>query len=123
MSDSILLTPEVIALVGQVAVTPAPFRVISRPNLFRRWLHFENLEKGNVRKRKGGTITPFGFRSGDKVKAEKAGVTYVGWIGGYTQTQKTKNLSVYDHNWRRIGQFSPKKAELLQRSTRLCVVA
>jgi hypothetical protein len=98
-------------------------RVISRPNLFRRWLHFENLEKGNVRKRKGGTITPFGFRSGDKVKAEKAGVTYVGWIGGYTQTQKTKNLSVYDHNWRRIGQFSPKKAELLQRSTRLCVVA
>jgi RRXRR protein len=108
---------------GQVSVTTAPFRIISRPNLFRRWLHFENPEKGGTRKRKGGTVTPFGFRSGDKVKAEKAGVTYVGWIGGYTQTQKTKNVSVYDHNWRRIGQFSPSKVELLQRSTKLCVAA
>jgi hypothetical protein len=109
--------------VGQVTVTPAPFRVISRPNLYRRQLHFENTEKGGDRKRKGGTITPFGLRSGDKVRAEKAGIIYIGWIGGYTQTQKTRNASVYDHNWRRIGQFSPSKVQLLQRSTRLCVAA
>jgi hypothetical protein len=109
--------------VGQVTVTSAPFRILSRPNLFRRWLHFENPEKVGTRKRKGGTVTPFGFRSGDKVKAEKAGTIYVGWIGGYTQTQKTKNVSVYDHNWWRVGQFSPNKVELLQRSTRLCVAA
>jgi len=182
---------------GQVTVTPAPFRVMARPNLYRRQLHFENpvsdqfgdkkmgqaLNKTDSmwcktdlpmkprnsvkesaslhhttqpsyvhddqtkrladsketsrapfskpclgdapanRKRKGGTVTPFGFRSGDKVRAEKAGVIYVGWIGGYTQTEKTKNVSVYDHNWRRIGQFSPNKVQLLQRSTRLCVVA
>ena len=109
--------------VGQVTVTPAPFRVISRPSLYRRQLHFENTQKGGNRKRKGGTVTPFGFRSGDKVKAEKAGAIYIGWIGGYSHTQKTKNLSVYDHNWRRIGQFSPNKVELLQRSTKLCVTA
>jgi hypothetical protein len=108
---------------GQVAITSAPFRIISRPNLYRRQLHFENPEKGGIRKRKGGTVTPFGLRSGDKVRASKAGVAYVGWIGGYTQTQKTKKLSVYDHNWRRVGQFSPNKVELLQRSTRLCVTA
>lgn len=107
--------------VGKVKVTPAPFRVISRPNLYRRQLHFENPEAGGNRKRKGGTVTPFGLRSGDKVRALKAGVIYVGWIGGYTQTQKTKNISVYDHNWRRVGQFSPSKVELLQRSTRICV--
>lgn len=108
---------------GEVQVTSAPFRVIARPNLFRRQLHFENpvpSAPGN-RKRKGGTITPFGFRSGDLVKAEKAGNYYTGWIGGYTQTEKTRKVSVYDHNWRRIGQFSPNKVELLQRSTRLCV--
>jgi hypothetical protein len=109
--------------VGQVSVTTAPFRIISRPNLYRRQLHFENPEQGGNRKRKGGTVTPFGFRSGDRVKAEKAGVIYVGWIGGYTQTQKTKNVSVYDHNWKRVGQFSLNKVELLQRSTRLCVAA
>ncbi|BAY73351.1 hypothetical protein NIES23_61790 (plasmid) [Trichormus variabilis NIES-23] len=109
--------------VGEVAVTSAPFRVISRLRVFRRQLHFENPVKdvpGN-RKRKGGTVTPFGLRSGDLVKAEKAGVTYVGWIGGYTQTTKTKKVSVYDHNWHRLGQFSPFKVQLIKRSTRLCV--
>lgn len=109
--------------VGEVQVTPAPFRVIARPNLYRRQLHFENPVGDTLgnRKRKGGTVTPFGLRSGDLVKAEKAGKIYQGWIGGYTKTEKSKNVSVYDHNWRRIGQFSPNKVELLQRSTRLCV--
>jgi hypothetical protein len=108
---------------GQVQVTPAPFRVIARPDLFRRQLHFENpvADAPNHRKRKGGTITPFGFRSGDFVRAEKAGRVYTGWIGGYTQTKKAKNVSVYDHNWHRIGQFSPNKVQLLKRSTKLCV--
>jgi RRXRR protein len=111
--------------VGEVAITPAPFGIISRPNLFRRQLHFENPVKdvpGN-RKRKGGTVTPFGLRSGDLVKAEKAGKTYIGWIGGYTQTAKTNNVSVYDHNWYRLGQFSPSKVQLLKRNTRLCVAS
>jgi len=108
---------------GQVTVTPAPFRVISRPNFYRRKLHFDNPEKAGTSKRKGGTITPFDFRSGDKVRAEKAGVIYIGWLGGYTQTEKAKKLSVYDHNWRRIRQFSPNKIQLLQRSTILCVTA
>lgn len=109
--------------VGQVQVTPAPFRVITRPNLFRRQLHFENpvTDVPNNRKRKGVTVPPFGLRSGDLVKAEKAGSIYQGWIGGYTQTEKSKNVSVYNHNWKRIGQFSPTKVKLLQHSTRLCV--
>jgi hypothetical protein len=108
---------------GEVIITSAPFKVISRPNLFRRQLHFENpvADIPNNRKRKGGTVTPFGFRTGDLVQAEKAGKTYIGWIGGYTQTEKTKNVSVYDHNWHRLGQFSPSKVKLLKRSTRLCV--
>jgi hypothetical protein len=111
--------------VGEVVCTPAPFRVIARPNLFRRQLHFENPVKdvpGN-RKRKGGTVTPFGLRSGDLVKAEKAGKLYIGWIGGYTQTAKVKNVSVYDHNWHRIGQFSSSKVQLIKRSARLCVTS
>lgn len=72
--------------VGDVAITSAPFRVIARPNLFRRQLHFENPVKDvpSNRKRKGGTVTPFGLRSGDLVKAEKAGKVYIGWVGGYT---------------------------------------
>lgn len=110
--------------VGEVIVTFAPFRVIARPNLFRRQLHFENPvpDAPNHRKRKGGTITPFGLRSGDLVRAEKASVVYIGWIGGYTKTLKTKKVSVYDHNWRRLGQFSPSKVQLIKRSTKLCVV-
>lgn len=108
---------------GEVIVTKAPFRIISRLRVFRRQLHFENPVKDapNNRKRKGGTVTPFGFRSGDLVKAQKADKTYIGWIGGFTQTAKTKNVSVYDHNWHRIGQFSLSKIQLIKRSTRLCV--
>lgn len=110
---------------GQIELTPAPFRVIARPNLFRRQLHFENpvSDAPNNRKRKGGTVTPFGLRSGDLVRAEKAGKTYQGWIGGYTQTEKTKNVSIYDINWHRIGQFTLSKVQLLCRNTGLLVSA
>jgi hypothetical protein len=138
--------------VGEIELTKCPFAVISRPQLYRRQLHFENPVKGSpvhpeqtlltsltltledsltltledsltlryryrYRKRKGGTVTPFGFRSGDKVKAKKAGKSYVGWIGGYVEKQK--KVSVYDINWCRIGQFSVSKVQLVKRSTRL----
>jgi hypothetical protein len=105
--------------IGQVRITSAPFRVIARPNLYRRQLHFENPLKGGERKRKGGTVTPWDFRSGDFVKGIKAGKTYRGWIGGFSEVNKV--ISLYDHNWRRIGQFSVSKVQLIKRSTRLCV--
>ncbi|HEY9796136.1 MAG TPA: RRXRR domain-containing protein [Leptolyngbyaceae cyanobacterium] len=118
--------------VGEIELTKGPFAVISRPQLYRRQLHFENPVKGSpihpeqtlltsltlrYRKRKGGTVTPFGLRSGDKVKAEKAGQSYIGWIGGYVEKQK--KVSVYDINWHRIGQFSVSKVQLVKRSTKL----
>ncbi|NER99827.1 MAG: hypothetical protein F6J86_39485 [Symploca sp. SIO1B1] len=111
---------------GEICLTSAWFLVIAKPNIYRRQLHFENPDskKPNptqCRKRKGGTVSPFGFRSGDFVQAEKAGQIYRGWIGGYTQTAKSKNVSIYDINWKRIGQFSPNKVRLLKRSTKLLV--
>jgi len=111
---------------GNVVVTSAPFKVIAKPNLYRRQLHFENPDShqpnpSQYRKRKGGTVTPFSFRSGDFVQAEKAAQIYRGWIGGYTQTGKSKNISVYNYEWKRIGQFSPSKVKLLKRSCKLCV--
>lgn len=111
---------------GEASITSAPFKVITKPNIYRRQLHFENHDshkpnRTQYRKRKGGTITPFGFRSGDFVQAEKAGLIHRGWIGGYTQTDKSKNISIYDCNWKRIGQFSPSKVRLLKRSCKLCV--
>lgn len=106
---------------GAVDVTPAPFFVITRPEYFRRALHFDNADKGGERKRKGGTVTPFGFRCGDFVEGTKAGKVCKGWIGGYTKTEKTNNVSIYDYNWKRIGQFSPNKIKLIRRSNKLCV--
>jgi hypothetical protein len=120
---------------GEISVTSAPFKVIAKPNIYRRQLHFENPDShkpnpNQYRQRKGGTITAFGlrrersverFKSGDFVQAEKAGQIYRGWIGGYTETAKSKNVSIYDVNWKRIGQFSPNKVRLLKRSCKLCV--
>ncbi|MBR8835290.1 MAG: RRXRR domain-containing protein [Stigonema ocellatum SAG 48.90 = DSM 106950] len=107
--------------VGRCTVTPAPFIVLTRPKLFRRKLHQENYSKGGILKRLGGTITPFGFRSGDYVEASYKGDIVRGWIGGFTDTNMTKNVSIYDHDWSRIGQFNPKNVRLLQRSSKLCI--
>lgn len=106
---------------GEVNLTESIFRVITRPAYFRRALHFDNPSKGGSRKRKGGTVTTFGYRAGDYVEAEKAGVIYRGWIGGFTNTEKSKKLSVYDLNWKRIGQFSLSKIKLLRRNNKLCI--
>lgn len=107
--------------VGECVVTPAPFIVVTRPKTFRRKLHDEQIKKGGVLKRKGGTITPWIFRAGDYVETARKGEVVRGWVGGYTLTKKTKRLSIYDHNWVRIGQFNPDNVKLLNRSTRLCL--
>ncbi len=115
---------------GSVDVTPSPFRIITRPGVvkrgkeygfFRRQLHFEVPDKSGTRKRKGGTITPFGFRVGDLVRAEKAKKVYIGYVSGFTKTRKTQNVSVCDYTWKRIGQFAPSKVKLIRRNNGLCV--
>jgi len=115
---------------GEVNVTDSVFKIITRPGavrrgkeygFFRRQLHFEVPDKSGTRKRKGGTITPFGFRVGDLVKASKSKQTFVGYIGGFTHTEKTQNVSIYDYSWKRIGQFTPSKVKLLRRNNGLCI--
>jgi hypothetical protein len=115
---------------GSVNVTPSPFKIITRPGavkrgkeygFFRRQLHFEVPDKSGVRKRKGGTITPYGARIGDLVRAEKAGKVYIGYVSGFTDTKKKKNVSVCDYTWKRIGQFAPSKIKLIRRNNGLCV--
>lgn len=107
--------------VGDCNVTTAPFIVVTRPKLFRRKLHQEQYQKGGILKRQGGTITPFGFRSGDYVQTIRKGEVIRGWIGGFTNSGKTKNVSIYDHNWSRIGQFNPSNVSMINRSSRLCI--
>jgi len=104
--------------IGSVQITSAPFTIVRRPSTSRRQLHLCVPNKGGKRRRYGGTVTRHNFRKGDKVVAEKAGKTYIGWCSGDTKTQ----VSVSDKNWKRIGQFSAKKVQLLQRSTGLIVV-
>lgn len=116
---------------GEVNVTDSVFKVITRSGavkrgkeygFFRRQLHFEVPDKLGTRKRKGGTITPFGFRVGDLVKATKKDEQFVGYVGGFTCTEKSKNVSISDYSWKRIGQFTPNKVKLLRRGNGLCIV-
>lgn len=115
---------------GTVQVTDSIFRIVTRPGavkrgkeygFFRRQLHYEKPSKSGTRNRKGGTVTPFGFRVNDLVIAEKSGERYIGYVGGFTNTDKTKNVSVCDYTWKRIGQFTPSKVKLLRRSNGLCI--
>lgn len=113
---------------GKVTTTNSQFRIITRPGavkrgkeygVFRRQLHFEVKSKNGVRKRKGGTITPWGFRVGDLVRSTKGKTECIGYIGGYSEVNKV--VSLYDWQWKRIGQFSVSKTTLIRRSNGLCV--
>jgi len=100
---------------GSIEVTPCQFAVINRPPICRRQLHLMIPSKGGKRRGYGGTLTRHGLRKGDYVKAVKAGVTHYGYVSGDTKTQ----VSVSDSSWKRLGQFTTKKVQLLQRNTRL----
>ena len=100
---------------GQIEITDAPFLVIRRPPVSRRQLHLMIPAKNGLRRKYGGTTTRHGFRKGDYVEAEKAGVKHQGWCSGDTARQ----VSVSNAAWKRIGQFTASKVRLLQRSTGL----
>jgi len=96
---------------GEVAITNAPFFVIRRPPISRRQLHLMTFSKGGVRRKYGGTTTPFGIRKGDLVCYKEQ----LGFCSGYTG----KSISVSDSNWKRLGRFVASKVTLVARSTNL----
>ncbi len=102
---------------GFVAITSAPFVIIRRPPISRRQLHLMVPAKGGKRRKYGGTTTRHGFRKGDLVKAEMAGRVSIGWVSGDTE----KQVSVSDLSWKRLGQFTASKVQLLCRATGLLV--
>ncbi len=104
---------------GSVTVTSAPFAVIRRPPICRRQLHLMVAAKGGVRRKYGGTKTRHGFRKGDYVEATQGNKTYRGWVSGDTD----KCVSVSNADWKRLGQFSKNKVQLLKRATGLIVTA
>jgi hypothetical protein len=98
---------------GTVSITPALFFVIRRPPYSRRQLHLMVPAKGGVRRKYGGSTSRHGFRKGDLVRFPKG----VGYVSGDTE----KQVSVSEANWKRLGQISAKKVQLIRRSNGLIV--
>ena len=96
---------------GQVTITNAPFFVIRRPPISRRQLHLMVFTKGGVRRKYGGTTTPFGIRKGDLVRYKEQ----LGFCSGYTG----KSISVSNFDWKRLGRFAKSKVTFVARSTNL----
>jgi hypothetical protein len=105
--------------VGNVTITSSQFIIIRRPPISRRQLHLMVPSKGGNRRKYGGTITRHGFRKGDYVEASQGNKSYRGWVSGDTE----KQVSVSDHNWKRLGQFSKNKVRLIRRSIGLISTA
>ena len=107
--------------IGSIAITPAPFKIISKPRITRRRLFDAVTAKGGVRERYGGSTTPFEARKGDLIeyKTSVKGETkiVIGYCSGYTG----KNLSLSDANWSRLGCFANFKCRILARNTGLVV--
>jgi hypothetical protein len=107
--------------VGNVVITPAIFKVISKPRITRRRLHDAVPAKGGVRERYGGSITPFQCRKGDLIeystKSKGESKKVIGYCSGYTG----KNLSLSDANWSRLGRFANSKCRIIARNTGLVI--
>ena len=109
------------------------FDIITRPKYSRRKLHNEEPHKKpnkeGIRKRFGGTTADWtNIRKGDYVEAirdkrDGNDMMYRGWVGGFGEDvddKKDKNLiSLYNIDWKRIGQFDNKKVRLLNRNNGL----
>lgn len=93
--------------VGSVSITPAIFKIISRPRITRRRLHDAVPALSGVRERYGGSTTPFGIRKGDLVAYKEQ----LGYCSGYT----SKQLSISDASWKRLGQRAISKCRLVAR--------
>jgi hypothetical protein len=104
--------------VGSVRLSLSIFQVIKRPPISRRQLHLFQPAKGGDRRAYGGTVTRHnGLRKGDLVKAEMAGREYIGYVSGDTARQ----VSVSDSQWKRLGQFTASKVQLIRRSVGLLI--
>ncbi|WP_413164073.1 RRXRR domain-containing protein [Capilliphycus salinus ALCB114379] len=106
---------------GSVQITPAIFKVISKPRITRRRLHDAIPAKGGVRERYGGSTTPFKARKGDLIeyttKSNGKEKKVTGYCSGYTG----KKLSLSDANWSRLGRFANSKCRIIKRNTGLVV--
>lgn len=99
------------------------FDIITRPKYSKRKLHNEQPSKGGIRERFGGTATDWtNIRKGDYVEAiidkrDGNDMLYRGWVGGFNK----KLISLYNFDWKRIGQFDSKNVRLLNRNNGLLI--
>jgi hypothetical protein len=123
------------------------FDIITRPKYSRRKLHkeqpskddkrrtdkdgFEKTKGHRIRKRFGGTTTDWtNIRKGDYVEVRhrkkdetrKHGyipIVYRGWVGGFENDKKL--ISLYNFDWKVIGQFDNRDVRLLNRNNGLMI--
>jgi hypothetical protein len=101
------------------------FDIVCRPKYSRRKLHNEQPSKGGIRRRFGGTTTDWiNIRKGDYVEAiidkrDGTDMMYRGWVGGFENDKRL--ISVYNFDWKVIGQFDNKKVRLLNRNNGLMI--
>lgn len=106
---------------GEVAITTAVFKVISKPRITRRRLHDAVPAKGGVRERYGGSNTPFKARKGDLIEYSSKSKGVVKKVIGYCSGYTGNNLSLSDAGWSRLGRFANSKCRIIARNTGLVV--
>jgi hypothetical protein len=109
--------------VGEVNITPAVFKVISKPRITRRRLHDAVPAKGNVRERYGGSTTPFEASCGDLIEYSTLSKGEVKKVIGYCSGYTGNKLSLSDANWARLGRFANAKCQIKKRNTGLVISA
>lgn len=100
-----------------IVLTKFRFDIIRRPKYNRRRLHLLQTSKGGIRRKYGGTTTPFVFRKGDYVTTINRKNNFCGWVSGYGKMyDKYPLISISTFDWKRIGSVAIKKVVLLERN-------
>lgn len=110
---------------GEISITPAVFKAISKPRITRRRLHDaipgKKPNPSQYRERYGGSTTPFNARKGDLIKYSTKSKGEVKKVIGYCSGYTGSNLSLSDASWSRLGRFANSKCRILKRNTGLVV--
>lgn len=98
---------------GEVTATKAPFKVVKRPRICKRQLHYTAPEIGGVRGKYGGSTLESNLRKGDLVRISKG----LGFVSGKTRNQ----ISISDFNWKRIHRIAESRVKFIKRNNNLLV--
>ena len=104
------------------------YDTITRPKYSRRILHLEQLAKGGIRRRYGGTTIGWtNVRKGDYVEATSGNNVFRSYVSGFTTMNDRNYIYVSNFDWKGFGKngiqtaITPSNLKIISRNSGLLI--